>query len=186
MVTIGELWQAVAVATVLTFLLGAVLHMMVPLHAKDFAPLPDEAGTLARLRDASLPPGAYLFPAPASPKDMGTPEFKAKVERGPVGIMFLRRPGPFSMGPSLGLQLGYHALISLMVAYLAGRTFGPGADYLRVFQVAGTAATLAYSTGALPFAIWYRPPARFVVTQLIDGVTWGLITAGAFGWLWPR
>lgn len=77
-------------------------------------------------------------------------------------------------------------VVSVFVAYLAGRTLGPGADYLRVFRVAGTTATLAYSAGFFPFAIWFRPPARFVMTHLLDGVIWGLLTAGAFGWLWPR
>ena len=186
MVTITELWQPILLAAALAFIAGGLLHMVLPLHAKDFTKLPDEPGTLAQLKASGAAPGAYMLPCPSGPKDMNNPEFVAKLANGPVGIMFLRRPGPVAMGGSLALQGLFHLIVTIFVAYLAGRTLGPGVDYLRVFQVAGTTATLAYAAGGFPFAIWYRPPVRFVMANLLDGVIWGLLTAGAFGWLWPR
>ncbi|MEZ4457611.1 MAG: hypothetical protein R2882_13850 [Gemmatimonadales bacterium] len=42
MVALQELWLPIVVATVLTFLAGSVLHMMLPLHKKDRQRLPDE------------------------------------------------------------------------------------------------------------------------------------------------
>jgi hypothetical protein len=186
MVTIQELWQPILLASVLAFFAGFVLYMLLPLHARDWSALPDEAGTMARLREARLMPGGYVFPCPASPKEMATPEFVARLAQGPVGIAFVRPTGRSPMGPSLGLMVIYHLVISVMVAYVAGRALAPGVEYLRVFQIAGATALLGYAGSGIPFAIWYRPPARYVINQLIDGVVWALLTAGSFGWLWPR
>ena len=45
----------------------------------------------------------------------------------------------------LGQWFGYCLVISFFVAYLTGHTLDPGAHYLAVFRVAGTAAFLAYA-----------------------------------------
>lgn len=185
MVTITELWQPILLAAVLSFFSGFVLYMLLPVHAKDWSMLPDEAGLMARLGEAKVGPGNYLFPCPASPKEMMSPEFIAKVEQGPVGIAIVRPSGRVTMAPQLAKMALYHLLVSVMVGYVAGRTLAPGIEYLRVFQIAGATATLGYTAGVFPFAIWYRPSARYVINQILDGIVWGLLTAGAFGWLWP-
>jgi hypothetical protein len=186
MVTIAELWQPILLSAVLSFFSGFVLYMLVPLHAKDWRALPDEAGLMSRMREAKVEPGNYLFPCPATPKEMATPEFNAKLEQGPVGIAIVRAGGRVSLGPQLAKMMVYHLVVSVMVAYLAGRALGPGTEYLRVFQVAGTVAVLSYTAGIFPFAIWYQPSSRYVINQVLDGIVWGLLTAGAFGWLWPQ
>ena len=53
-------------------------------------------------------------------------------------------------------------------------------------RVAGTVACLAYSGSQLPNAIWWGKPLSVVFKEIVDGVVYGLLTAGAFGWLWPR
>ena len=73
-----------------------------------------------------------------------------------------------------------------MVAYAVSRTMGPGAEYLRVFQVAATVTILAYFAGTVPEAIWYFQPRHYVVGRFIDGVVWGLLTAGAMAGFWPE
>ncbi|MGE0443199.1 MAG: hypothetical protein AB7S39_22160 [Gemmatimonadales bacterium] len=186
MVALQELWLPIVVATVLTFLAGSVLHMMLPLHKKDWQRLPDEDAAMDRIRQLNPPPGNYMFPAPSGPDDLKNPEFQARMERGPVGLMILRAPGRFSMGPLLVRMVLYHLVVSILVAYVAGRSLAPGIEYLRVFQIAGTTAILGYSAAVVPFGIWYGPPARFTLNQIIDGVVWGLLTAGVYGWLWPR
>lgn len=187
MVTIAELWQPILLATVLSFFAGFVLYMLSRLHSRDWGMLPDEAGTLAKLREAKLQPGSYLFPCPSGPKDMANPAFIAKMEQGPVGIAFVRPSGRMGMGSSLVKMAFFHLVVSIFVAYVAGHALAPGVEYLRVFQVAGATAVLGYCGGSwVPFAIWYRPPTRIVLTQFVDGVLWGLLTAGSFGWLWPR
>jgi hypothetical protein len=54
-----------------------------------------------------------------------------------------------------------------------------------VFRFAGTVAFAGYSLALWPQTIWYR---RAWTTSLVDGdgLIYALLTAGAFGWLWPR
>jgi len=186
MVTIAELWQPILLATVLAFFSGFVLYMLVPIHAKDWGALPDEAGIMERLRQAPVKPGMYLFPSPSSPKEMSTPAFQARMEQGPVGIMIVRPSARFNMGVGLTKMLVYHLVVSLLVAYLSGRALPPGIEYLRVFQISGVTAVLAYTAANFPFGIWYGTSLKYKINQTIDGVVWGLLTAGSFAWLWPR
>jgi hypothetical protein len=77
-------------------------------------------------------------------------------------------------------------VISVFVAYLSSRTLAPGVPYLTVFRVAGTAALLGYA-GALFWApIWMGKPWATAWKEALDGLVYGLLTAGTFGWLWPR
>jgi hypothetical protein len=55
-----------------------------------------------------------------------------------------------------------------------------------VFRVAGTAAFLGYSGAHLPAAIWWGKPLSVALKEILDGLLYALVTAGAFGWLWPR
>src|SRR5229473_569853 len=57
---------------------------------------------------------------------------------------------------------------------------------LAVFRVAGTAAFLAYGLGHLSNGIWKGQPWGMTLKEVIDGLIYGLLTAGTFGWLWPR
>ena len=61
-----------------------------------------------------------------------------------------------------------------------------GALYPAVFRVAGTAAFLAYGLGQLSNGIWKGQPWGVVIKEVIDGLIYGLLTGGTFGWLWPR
>jgi hypothetical protein len=58
--------------------------------------------------------------------------------------------------------------------------------YLVVFRVAGTAAFLAYGLSQLSNGIWKGQPWGMTVQEVVDGLIYGMLTAGAFGWLWPR
>jgi hypothetical protein len=59
-------------------------------------------------------------------------------------------------------------------------------DYLAVFRVAGTAAFLAYGLGHLSNGIWKGQTWPATIKEVMDGLVYGLLTAGTFGWLWPR
>jgi hypothetical protein len=80
----------------------------------------------------------------------------------------------------------YCLIISFFVAYLTGRTVPPESVYPVVFRVAGTAAFLTYGLGPLANGIWKGQPWRVVIKEAIDGLIYGLLTGGTFGWLWPR
>jgi hypothetical protein len=89
------------------------------------------------------------------------------------------------MGKSMGLWLVYLLVVSWVVAYLAGRTLAPGADYLAVFRVTGTVAFLAYAGAKPSDSIYFFHSWSSTIKNMIDGLLYGLLTGGFFGWLWP-
>jgi hypothetical protein len=90
------------------------------------------------------------------------------------------------MGKYLGQWFAFCLVISVFVAYLTGRTVSAGTEYLSVFRVAGTAAFLAYGMADPVDSIWKGQPWGVTVKHMIDGLVYALLTAGTFGWLWPR
>ena len=155
-------------------------------HAADYKGLPNEAQVLDTLRKGGLAPGFYNFPYCTGMKEMGSPEMVKKFAEGPVGHLVIRPSGDFSMGKYLGAWFLYCVLVSCCLAYLAAHTLARGTVYLDVFRVVGTAAFLVYGVSQLLDAIWkgQRLPATF--KYVVDGLFYALVTAGVFGWLWPR
>ena len=86
---------------------------------------------------------------------------------------------------ALWLPIRLSAVI-VFVAYLTGRVLGPGVHYLTVFRVAGTSAFMAYGPGHLSNGIWKGETWGATFKEVSDGLVYGLLTAGTFGWLWPR
>lgn len=186
MVTLGMLWLPILVATVLVFIASSVIWMALPYHKSDTRKLPDEGAALEPLATQDLAPGAYRFPWADDMKAMKEPAFIEKLSRGPVGFLTILPKGEFPMGKTLTQWAIYCLAIGVLVAYVTGRTLAPDAHYLEVFRVAGTVAFLAYSGGHLPDAIWWGKPFANAWKEVADGLIYGLLTAGAFGWLWPR
>jgi hypothetical protein len=159
--------------------------MLLPYHRGDYRQLPDEDKVLPVLRSAGLARGLYIFPY-CNQKEMKSPIMQEKYKQGPVGMMTVFPSGPPVMGKFLGLWFGFCLIVSFFVAYLTGHTVMTGAHYLAVFRVAGTAGFLAYGLGHLSNAIWKGQTWGFTIKEVIDGLIYGLLTAGTFGWLWPR
>ena len=65
-------------------------------------------------------------------------------------------------------------------------TLVPGTHYLQVFRVVGAVSFLAYGFGSIPLGIWMGKPWSSVIKDLADALIYGLLSAGIFGWLWPR
>jgi hypothetical protein len=186
MVTIAELWAPILLSAVLVFFASFLIWTVLPIHRKDYRPLPDEASAADVLRRQNLEPGQYIIPSPADPKDRKDPEFLKRMEQGPVAFFTVVRPGAPRMGKNLAQWSVYLLVISYFVAYLTSRTVAPGAEYGQVFRVAGTTAILAYSAALVQTGIWWARPWSNVWKDVLDGVIYGLLTAGAFAWLWPR
>jgi hypothetical protein len=100
--------------------------------------------------------------------------------------MNIKAPGPLSMGASMTQWFIFTLLVSVVVAYVASGSIPWGSPYRHVFRVVGTVAFLAYGAGQIPAAIWMGKPWSIAVKELIDAVIYGAITAGTFGWRWPR
>jgi hypothetical protein len=117
---------------------------------------------------------------------MKSPEFLEKVRKGPVVLMTVAPGGSMSMGTSLVQWFLYSVLVGVFAAYLAGRALGPGAPYLAVFRVVGTVAFMGYALALFQYSIWYKRNWAATLKSVFDGLVYGLLTAGTFGWLWPR
>jgi hypothetical protein len=90
------------------------------------------------------------------------------------------------MGPMLLQWFVYTLVVSLFVGYVAAHAIPVGASYLDVFRIVGAVGFLAYAAGQVPAAIWMGKPWAVAGKEVFDGLLYGLVTAGAFGWLWPR
>lgn len=183
MVALSLLWLPILVATVLVFIASSVLWMALPFwHARDYGKIPNEKPILDAL--ASVSSGQYLVPA----MDWGkmTPEQRDEAAQHPVALMFVRNPSKLSLGKTLAMYFVFMLIVSVFVAYVTGRTLSAEANYLQVYRIAGTVAFLAYGLRGVPDSIWYGKPWKVTIKEMIDGLIYGLLTGGAFGWLWPR
>jgi hypothetical protein len=185
MVPLITLWLPILLAAIIVFVASAIMHTVLPYHKSDCQQIPDEALVLAALRTAGLKRGYYHFPF-TSHKEMKSPAMIEKYKQGPVGMMTVLPSGPPVMPKFLGMWFANCLIIGVFVAYLTGHTVAPGASYLAVFRVAGTAAFLAYGLGQLSNGIWKAQPWGMTIKEVIDGLVYGMLTAGTFGWLWPR
>lgn len=185
MVPIPSLWLPIVLSAVFVFLVSWVTHMLLTYHRSDFGQMPNEADVMKAMRDAGVGPGNYFMPHADGPSAMNSPEWIDKCKAGPVGLVHVMPSGPPNMGKSLGMWFVFLVVVSIFVAYLTGRTLGPGADYLMVFRVAGTTAFMAYGLGEVMNTIWKAQKGSTTVKHMFDGLIYALVTAGTFGWLWP-
>jgi hypothetical protein len=185
MVPLTALWLPIVLSAVIVFVASFVMHMVLTYHHSDYRQLPEEDKLLAALRATGLKRGLYFFPF-CTHKEMKSPAMIEKYKQGPVGTMTIFPSGPPAMPKFLVMWFVYCLIIGFFVAYLTGRTVAFGALYPAVFRVAGTAAFLAYGVGLLSNGIWKGQPWGMVIKEVIDGLIYSLLTAGTFGWLWPR
>jgi hypothetical protein len=185
MVPLTTLWLPILLSTAIVFVASSVIHMLLPYHRGDYQKLPDEDKLLAALRSAGLKRGLYIFPF-GTHKEMKSPALLEKYKQGPAGMLTVFPSGRPVMPKFLVMWFVYCFIISFFVAYLVGHTVTPGANYLAVFRVAGTAAFLAYGLGHLSNSIWRGQPWGMTIKEVVDGLVYALLTAGTFGWLWPR
>lgn len=184
MVALTGLILPILLSAVLVFIASSIFHMALKYHHNDFGQLPDEDTLMEAFRNAKVSPGSYAMPCAGSPEAMKSPEFQAKVDKGPMVFMTVF-DGGFAMGSSLVQWFIYSALVAFFSGYVASRTLAPGAEYLAVFRVVGTVAFMAYAMGLWQMSIWYKRPWSLTAKFTFDGLIYALLTAGAFGWLWP-
>ena len=185
MVPLTALWLPILLAAIIVFVASSIMHMVLPYHRSDYKKLPDEEKICSAIRTAGVQRGLYMFPH-CTHKDMKSPETIEKFKQGPVGMMTIFPSGPPALPKFLGLWFVYCLIVGFFAAYLTGRTLPPGARYLAVHRVAGCAAFMAYGLSQLSNSIWKGQPWSVTIKELIDGLIYGSLTGGTFGWLWPR
>lgn len=186
MVPIAWLWLPILLSAVIVFVASSIIHMVLPVHKSDYRKVPAEDDVMEALRRFSIPPGDYLLPCAGSMKEVSSPGFAEKMKKGPVAVMTVRPSGPPTMAKSLAMWFVYSVVVGIFAAYITGRALGPGVHYLQVFRFAGCTAFIGYSLALWQNTIWYNRDWRTTLKSTIDGLIYGLLTAGTFGWLWPR
>jgi hypothetical protein len=185
MTALSSLWLPVLLSSVIVFVASSVIHMGPFWHRSDFPKLPNEDRLMDAVRPLGIPPGDYMVPRP-SPAEMSSPQFAEKIARGPVLLLTVMPNAMPSMKRNLLLWFDYCVVVGFFAAYVASRALAPGADYLRVFQFVGATSFIGYSLALWQLSIWYRRAWSMTIKSTVDGLIYSLLTAGTFGWLWPR
>src|SRR5579859_4338425 len=184
MTTIVALWLPILVSAVFVFIASSIIHMAPLWHRNDYPKLSNQDAVLDALRPLAIPPGDYMMPRPDSGKEMRSPEFLEKMERGPVLMMTVIPSRKPSMARPLVLWFIYCVVISIFAAYITSRAVPIGTPYLRVFRFIGATAFLGYAAALWQMSIWFWRSWSSTIKSTIDGLIYALLTAGVFGWLW--
>jgi hypothetical protein len=180
-----SLWLPIVLAAVAVFIASWVIHMALPWHRGDYRQVSQETQLMDAVRPLAIEPGDYMVPRPNSMAEMKSSEFLDKLKKGPVMVMTVFPNGPFEMASSLGLWFVYCVVVGIFAGYVACNTIPAGAPYLKVFRITGTVAFVGYALALWQASIWYRRSWGTTIRSTVDGVVYGLLTGGFFGWLWP-
>jgi len=180
------LWAPILLSAVFVFVVSSIIHMLLTYHQTDFKKLANEDVVMEALRKCNIPPGDYLVPCAGTAKAMKSPEYVEKMTKGPVAVMTVIKSGVPKMGGSLVLWFLYCVVVSIFAAYIGIHAAPAGTHYLTVFRFVGCAAFMGYSLALLQSSIWYKRNWGATLRSMFDGLIFALVTAGTFGWLWPR
>src|SRR5262245_58864912 len=185
MVHLVSLWLPIVLSAVFVFVASSIVHMMLGYHAADYGRVAAEDELMDAMRKLNIPPGDYMVPCPTSRNARKGPAFQEKVKNGPRFMMTV-----FGGGMGFGKQLAqwfvYCLVVSFIAAYVVGRALPPGSTYLHVFRFAGMTAFCCYAVALWQNSIWYRRSWGTTMRSTFDGLIYAGLTAGTFGWLWPR
>lgn len=186
MISISALWLPILVSSVIVFIVSSLIHTVLPWHKGDYPKLANEDKVRDALRPLAIPPGDYGIPRPSNMQEMKSPAFVEKMTQGPVLFMTVAPNGVMSMTRNMVNWFLYTLVIGIIVAYAAGLALPEGSGYRGVFRVVGVAAFGCYALALPQLSIWYYRGWRLTLVSMFDGLIYALMTAGTFGWLWPR
>lgn len=183
---VSQLWMPILISGLVVFILSAVVWIALPHHKSEWQGLPNEDDVLGALGRGNPAPGLYTFPFYRDPKERENPVVKAKIEQGPVGYLTVIPSGVKGMGPMMLQAFIFNVVVACLAAYVAWHALGAGANYLPAFRIVGTVTLMAYTLAIVPESIWFGRPWRSFMLQSADALLYALVSAGIFGWLWPR
>jgi hypothetical protein len=186
-VTVFMLWLPILLAAAATWVLNALFWTVSPHHRNDWKGLPAEGGLAGALRGSGLAAGMYYFPREKSPQHAKDPAAQDLLRTEPAGYIVVEPRGATTrMGKAMALSLVLNLFVSFLVAYAASVALDRGANYLDVFRLTATVGFLAYSTERISDSIWFGYDWRSTWKSMLDAAVIALVTAGIYGWLWPR
>lgn len=203
-----HLWLPILLSAVGVWIASAIAWMAIGHHKKDRDPIPGgrEQEFMDTITRMNIPPGNYGFPDFCQHDNLPAKERraaqKALYDKRPMGT--LRVWGEMNMGVNMLATFFFYLVTSTVIAYLAwaalphgeapaaaapapnaAAALGHSPTFWKVFQVVGTAGILAYCFASFPGDIWFQKKRRAMAMDWLDGITFGLITAAIFAWLWP-
>ncbi|MBC7773396.1 MAG: hypothetical protein H7210_12945 [Pyrinomonadaceae bacterium] len=183
MIPLTDLWLPIAVSTVGCFVASSILWMCSPLHKGDYKKIDGEDELIGVVKKLNLRGGLFMFPycTHGKPDPAAIEKFKA----GPCGTLLIRHGG-YSMGKPLAIWFIHLLIVCVLLAYIASLALQPGADFMSVAQVVGTAGLLAFAGACLPEFAWKGVPGRNTLASLVDALLYTIIVCVAFGLLWPK
>lgn len=181
----GSLWLPVVLSAAAVWIASAIVWMVLPHHKPEWKKLPDEAAVMAALAKSPPAPGQYVFPYCAEAKDYSSPDFKARVEKGPCGRVLVLPNAMPAMGPKLVGYFLWCFAISFVTAYVLRHALSPGAAAVEVARLAAATSGVVYALGIIPEAIWIGRAWSDAIKSVIDGCAYAAITTACFVLLWP-
>jgi hypothetical protein len=185
-IPLQALWLPILLSAIFVFVVSSVLHMLSPWHKGDYPKVPGEDKVMDALRPFEIPPGDYFMPRASSGQEMRSPEFTAKLNKGPVMVFTVFPNGRMNMARNLAMWFVYLLIVSGFAGFAAARTLAAGSAFAAVFYSAVITAFLGYAVALWQMSIWYRRAWSMTVKATVDGVIYAVVTAATFGWLWPR
>jgi hypothetical protein len=182
MTPLASLWLPILLSAVFVFIASTIIHTVLNYHANDRRQLPDEEAVRPVLR---VPPGDYALPYATSMEEMKSPEYRRKLEEGPLAFITVRPSGSWDMRTAMIQWFVFCLVVSIFAAYIASRALPPGGDYLAVFRFAGATAFAGYGLALWQGPIWFGASVSTTVKSTFDALIFATLTAGTFGWLWP-
>ncbi len=179
--SVWSLWLPILCSGLATHIASTLAWVVLPHHKPEWTKLPDEDGLLDWLNSRSTPAGQYIFPFHLGEDGKPSAEQEQKARDGCRGMLVLW-PEPPNMGVNIGLTLAFFMVAAFTIGYLASLALAPGASFMDVLQLVGTAGLLTHCAAKFPNVFWFR---RKVAMDLVDGVAYALITGVIFAVMWP-
>jgi hypothetical protein len=177
---LSSLLLPIVLASVALFFASFLSWMVLPLHFSDWNKLEQEDSLMAALTEMGVPPGNYMFPGWNTIDEMKRPEYQAKYERGPSGIVTVF--ASTGMGGKLALSFLYFLSVCFCLAYLATLALEPGAEFRPVFRFVSTAALLTFLAAIVQHAIWFQ---NRITGHVIESIAYACIVGAIFAAMWP-
>lgn len=181
---LAALWLPILLSGIAVFFASFLAWVVIGHHTPDWNEIPDEGEVVDFIRAQGLRPGQYMFPMARTKEAMNNESRRQRIVSGPWGTLNIWSQQA-NMARNLLQTFTLYLVTSFFIAYLATLALEPGATFSRVFQVTGTAGILAYAFGHVPNSIWFGTHRRPMLMDLIDGVSFGLITGLVFATFWP-
>lgn len=164
------------VGGIVMFVWGAVGHMFLGVGEYGVKPMPNDEAVIACMK-ANIPdPGLYFSPAMDMSRTLSEEEqnaWMAKYEAGPNVFLVYRPVGVTPMSTrQLGIELLSNILAALVGAFMLSFVQPSFFKRLIVATCIGIAAWLSINVS---YYDWYRFPANFVASELIEqAIGWAL------------